>query len=135
MWEAADVKSPEFGQIGRALSRLRLDDTLIGKLPEPTMPPNVRTRKILEEPAFTGYEVMIDVYPDVVAGGILLLPKGSAAVGKAARGRLPARSRRRADGHDQQDVRDGYPILQGFHRGVGQARLHYLRAAEPVSRR
>jgi hypothetical protein len=40
------------------------------------MSPNVRTRKILDEPEYTGYEVVIDVYPDVIAGGILLLPKG-----------------------------------------------------------
>jgi hypothetical protein len=50
-------------------------DELIGRLPEPTMPPNVRTRQVLDEPGFRGYEVTIDVYPDVFAGGILLLPK------------------------------------------------------------
>jgi hypothetical protein len=48
---------------------------LIGRLPAPTIDPNVRTRQVLDEPGFTGYEVLIDVYPDVVAGGILLLPK------------------------------------------------------------
>jgi dienelactone hydrolase len=50
-------------------------DELIGRLPVPTMDPNVRARQILDEPAYTGFEVLIDVYPDVVAGGILLLPK------------------------------------------------------------
>ncbi|MBS0263676.1 MAG: hypothetical protein JSS02_17165 [Planctomycetes bacterium] len=50
-------------------------DELIGRLPAPTMDPNVRTRPVLEEAKFIGYEVLIDVYPDVVAGGILLLPK------------------------------------------------------------
>ncbi|HEY3964624.1 MAG TPA: hypothetical protein VGM05_08760 [Planctomycetaceae bacterium] len=50
-------------------------DELIGRLPEPTIDPNVRTRQVLDEPGFTGFEVLIDVYPDVVAGGILLLPK------------------------------------------------------------
>jgi hypothetical protein len=39
------------------------------------MPPNVRARKILDDPAYAGYEVVIDVYPDVIAAGILLLPK------------------------------------------------------------
>eukprot|EP00913_Durusdinium_trenchii_P008866 g8332.t1 len=48
---------------------------MIGRLPAPTMPPNVRTRKILDEPKFVGYEVVIDVYRDVIATGILLLPK------------------------------------------------------------
>ncbi len=50
-------------------------EEMIGKLPPPSMPPNVRTRRVLDEPAYTGYEVVIDVYPDVIAAGILLLPK------------------------------------------------------------
>ncbi len=50
-------------------------DEMIGRLPEPTIEPNVRTRQVLDEPGFTAWEVMIDVYPDVIAGGILLLPK------------------------------------------------------------
>ncbi|MFQ5730452.1 MAG: alpha/beta hydrolase family protein [Planctomycetaceae bacterium] len=50
-------------------------EELIGRLPDPVMPPNVRTRKVLDKPKFVGYEVVIDVYPDVIAAGILLLPK------------------------------------------------------------
>ncbi|MEX2168655.1 MAG: hypothetical protein WD851_05065 [Pirellulales bacterium] len=49
-------------------------EEMIGKLPTPSIPPNVRTRRALDDPAFTGYEVVIDVYPDVIAAGILLLP-------------------------------------------------------------
>jgi len=76
VWSKANVKAPEEWAKSAEHYRDFVWRTLIGKLPEPTMPPNVRTRKILDEPAFTGYEVMIDVYPDVIAGGILLLPKG-----------------------------------------------------------
>ena len=47
---------------------------LIGKLPDPTMPLNPRTRKVLEEKEYTGYEVVLDTYPDVIAAGILLIP-------------------------------------------------------------
>jgi dienelactone hydrolase len=65
--EAAWVQSAEF-------YRNHVWEEMIGKLPPPSMPPNVRTRRVIEDPAFTGYEVMIDVYPDVIAGGILLLP-------------------------------------------------------------
>ena len=36
---------------------------------------NPRTRLILDEPKFKGYEVMLDVWPDVFAYGIFLLPK------------------------------------------------------------
>jgi cephalosporin-C deacetylase-like acetyl esterase len=50
-------------------------DEMIGRLPAPTIDSNVRTRQVLDEPGFTAYEVMIDVYTDVIAGGILLLPK------------------------------------------------------------
>lgn len=50
-------------------------EEMIGRLPDPTMPPNVRTRKVLDKPKWVGYEVVIDVYPDVIAAGILLLPK------------------------------------------------------------
>jgi len=48
---------------------------VIGKLPEPTIPLNPRTRQVYDEKTWTGYEVMLDVYPDVFAEGILLLPK------------------------------------------------------------
>jgi hypothetical protein len=75
VWAKADAQSPEAWTKSAEHYRDFVWSTLIGKLPEPTMPPNVRTRKILDEPAFTGYEVVIDVYPDVIAGGILLLPK------------------------------------------------------------
>ena len=37
-------------------------------------PPNPRTRLIYDEPKFTGYEVVLDVWPDVFAYGILLVP-------------------------------------------------------------
>lgn len=47
---------------------------LFGRLPKPTRAPNPRSRKILETEAYTGYEVVLDVYPDVIATGILLLP-------------------------------------------------------------
>jgi cephalosporin-C deacetylase-like acetyl esterase len=76
LWAKAILKSADEWAKSAEHFRDSVWRTLIGKLPEPTMPPNVRTRKILGEPEFTGYEVMIDVYPDVIAGGILLLPKG-----------------------------------------------------------
>jgi hypothetical protein len=39
------------------------------------VPANPRTRQILDEPKFRGYEVMLDVWPGVFAYGILLVPK------------------------------------------------------------
>lgn len=55
--------------------RDHVHEELIGRLPTPTIDANPRTRKILDEPQYAGYEVVLDVYPDVIASGILLLPK------------------------------------------------------------
>ncbi|MCI0536712.1 MAG: dienelactone hydrolase family protein [Verrucomicrobiales bacterium] len=47
---------------------------VIGKFDDAVLPPNVRSRKAYEAEKWTGYEVVLDVYPDVIAYGILLLP-------------------------------------------------------------
>jgi dienelactone hydrolase len=49
---------------------------VIGRFNQPLLEPNPRSRRIYDEPKFTGYEVVMDVFPDVIAYGILLLPKG-----------------------------------------------------------
>ena len=51
-------------------------DEVIGRFDLKPLPPDVRSRRIYDEPRFTGYEVVMDVFPDVIAYGILLLPKG-----------------------------------------------------------
>jgi cephalosporin-C deacetylase-like acetyl esterase len=40
------------------------------------LPPNPRTRKIDESDKWTRYEVVLDVFPDVIAYGLLTIPKG-----------------------------------------------------------
>ena len=57
------------------MERERVHDELFGKLPVPTIEPNPRTRLILEDEQMLGYEVLLDVYEDVIAAGILLLPR------------------------------------------------------------
>jgi dienelactone hydrolase len=47
----------------------------IGQLPDNYLPANPRTRRIIDQPKWTAYEVMLDVYPDVDAWGWLLIPK------------------------------------------------------------
>lgn len=54
--------------------RKALWEEVIGRLPEPEMPPSPRARKVYETRDFAGYEIMLDVYPEVFAYGILLLP-------------------------------------------------------------
>lgn len=46
-----------------------------GKLPSPNVPANARSKEILNTDKLTGYDVTLDVWPDVFAWGILLLPK------------------------------------------------------------
>ncbi len=48
---------------------------VIGRFDEPLLPANPRSRQIYDTPQFTGYRVVLDVFPDVVAEGILLVPK------------------------------------------------------------
>jgi hypothetical protein len=48
---------------------------VLGSLPKSDMPLNARSRKIYDEPKWTGYDVVLDVLPDVFAWGVLLLPK------------------------------------------------------------
>ncbi len=50
-------------------------EDVIGRFDRPLLPPAVRSRKTYDEPKWTGYEVVMDVFPDVIAYGILLLPK------------------------------------------------------------
>ncbi|MGD0746085.1 MAG: dienelactone hydrolase family protein [Verrucomicrobiota bacterium] len=48
---------------------------VIGRFDDPVLPANPRSRVIYDEPKWTGYEVMLGVFPDVGAYGILLVPK------------------------------------------------------------
>ncbi len=74
-WAAADRSNRDAFVQSSAWFRDYFKNEIIGPLPEPSLPPNPRTRKIYDTPAFTGYEVMLDVFPGVFAYGILLLPK------------------------------------------------------------
>jgi len=48
---------------------------VIGWLDEQALPPDPRSRKIYDEPEWTGYEVVLDLWPEVPVWGILCLPK------------------------------------------------------------
>ena len=50
-------------------------DEVIGWFQDERLPPDARSRPIYDAPDWTGHEVVLDVYPDVIAYGILLLPK------------------------------------------------------------
>jgi len=58
--------------------RKQFADEVIGRFDLALLPPNVRTRKIAENEKWTRYEVLMDVFPNVIAYGLLTLPKGMA---------------------------------------------------------
>jgi dienelactone hydrolase len=52
---------------------------VLGRFDDRPLPPNPRLRKIYDREKWNGYEVLLDVFPDLFASGILLVPKGMAA--------------------------------------------------------
>jgi dienelactone hydrolase len=48
---------------------------VIGHFDRPLLPFNAQSRKAYETEKWTGYELTLDVFPDVIAYGVLLLPK------------------------------------------------------------
>jgi dienelactone hydrolase len=55
--------------------RERLYNEVLGRFDEPLLPINARTRKVYDTEKYVGYEVVLDVFPEVIAYGVLLLPK------------------------------------------------------------
>ncbi len=78
-WSKPDSSSPARWRETTQVQRDYIWEEIFGRLPDPSLPHNPRTRLIYDEPRFTGYEVMLDVWPDVFAYGILLVPKGLCA--------------------------------------------------------
>ena len=50
-------------------------EEILGKFDDTLLAPNPSTRKIYDKERWTGYEVVLDVYPNLFAAGILLIPK------------------------------------------------------------
>lgn len=75
-WGKLDKSSPEKYEKSIAPYREFFAEEVIGRFDRDLLPPAPRSRRIFDEPAYTGYEVRLDVYPDVFASGILLVPKG-----------------------------------------------------------
>lgn len=74
-WSKADTSSVEKWQESKEWYRRYLWEEVIGKLPPPSEPMDVRTRLSYDRPHWRGYDVVIPVWPDVFASGVLLLPK------------------------------------------------------------
>ena len=74
-WAEAKNDSPEAWEQTAAIYRERFWNDVIGNFPPADLPANVRSRQVYDEPSYRGYEVVLDVWEDVFAYGILLLPK------------------------------------------------------------
>lgn len=74
-WKSADASSPAAWEKSCEPLREYFHERVIGKLPEPAVRMNPRTRQSYDEKTWVGYDVVLDVYDDVYASGILLLPR------------------------------------------------------------
>lgn len=90
LWKNVPTKNVD--QTVKALQPFRelVQETFIGRLPAASLPPRPRSRKVLDDAVYTGYEVVLDLHPGaksatgaqtieedpgMIAGGILLVPK------------------------------------------------------------
>lgn len=55
--------------------RKEFRDDVVGSFDLPLLPFNARSRLVYDKPKWRGYEVVLDVHPDVIAFGVLLVPK------------------------------------------------------------
>ena len=64
-------------QFAEASTRFReyFHEEVIGRLDDQLLEPNPRSRQIIDNENWVAHEVVLDVFPDVFAWGILLLPK------------------------------------------------------------
>jgi dienelactone hydrolase len=74
-WRTVRAKTPDEWAIEVRTRQNSLWDDVIGRLRPASLPANPRSRKVYETEKWTGYDVVLDVHPDLFAWGVLLLPK------------------------------------------------------------
>ena len=60
---------------GAKAFRRRFWEEAMGRFEEPMLPFNARTRRVAETNKWIAYDVVLDVFPDLFAWGVLVLPK------------------------------------------------------------
>lgn len=73
-WADADRSSVETWVESTERYRQYFHDEIIGHMPPIRQPLHPRTRVIYKTDRFTGYEVVLDLWPETIAYGILLVP-------------------------------------------------------------
>lgn len=71
----ADWSSPGAWKASMKPYRKHFYEEVIGRIPQELLPPNARMRKVYDREQWTGYEVVLDVWPNVFAWGVLAVPK------------------------------------------------------------
>ncbi len=87
-WKRADFSNAAAFTNSAPWYRDTFRSNVIGMIPPASLPPNARSRLLYETNGIRGYEVVLDVHPDVFAYGILVLP---ADVGRAGASPAPIR--------------------------------------------
>ena len=75
VWKQLKGKADDAWDALCRTNRARFWEDAIGKFPKASLPPNARSRRVHDEPKWTGYDVVLEVWPDVFAWGQLLVPK------------------------------------------------------------
>lgn len=74
-WKKLDYSSLDKFAASTAPFRRIFAEEVIGRFDRPLLPAKPRTRKTEENDKWIRYEVVLDVFPDVIAYGLLTLPK------------------------------------------------------------
>lgn len=70
-----DTRTPEAFAKTAETYRTFFAEEVVGRFNLPPLPTNARSRKAYDEEKWVGYEVVLDVFPDVIAYGVLLVPR------------------------------------------------------------
>src|SRR5690606_5187583 len=73
-WKRAELNHADAFVNSAGWYRGYFQSNVVGMIPPSSLPPNPRSRLLYETNGIRGYEVVLDVHPDVFAYGILVLP-------------------------------------------------------------
>lgn len=74
-WDKLEYTTPDDWEMQTEEYRAYFWENIIGKISDPKVDMNSQTRQIYDEATWTGYDITINVLPDIFAWGFLLKPK------------------------------------------------------------